>query len=164
MTGHPNITIFGFQILNRNTVRQSFCTSVRRSDAMIQTPRRVSRHPQDPFHFRAKDGAYGSCLPPICIRQDFEDGCFQPRARRASQSFGRAALAESLAHCRVMGLSHKGDLHALDGQQRWIFWPSGTSHVWPHRSQVQRVTDTVFVILSLMIEPRGHRISPFLSE
>ena len=83
-------------------------------------------------------------------RQDFADGCFQPRARRASQSFGRAALAESLAHCRVMGLSHSVDLHVLDGQLPWIFWPSGTSHVWPHRSQVQRVRDTVLVILSLM--------------
>ena len=92
--------------------------------------------------------AYGSCLPPIRIRQDFEDGCFQPRARRASQSFGRAALAESLAHCRVMGLSHKGDLHALDGQQRWILWPSGTSHVWPHRSQVHLITVHVTITIT----------------
>ena len=69
--------------------------------------------------------------------QDFEDGCFQTRARRAAQSFGRAALAKSLAPCRVMGRSHKGDRQVLDGQLRWIFWPSGTSHVWPHRSQVQ---------------------------
>ena len=96
--------------------------------------------------------------------QDFDDGCFQPRARRAAQSFGRAALAKSLAPCRVMGLSHSGDRQVLDGQLRWIFWPSGTSHVWPHRSQVQRVMDTVLVILSLMIEPRGYRISPFLFE
>ena len=55
--------------------------------------------------------------------QDFEDGCFQTRARRAAQSFGRAALAKSLAPCRVMGLPHKGDRQALDGQLHWIFWP-----------------------------------------
>ena len=88
-------------------------------------------------------------------RQDFADGCFQPRARRASQSFGLAALAASLVLCRVMGLSHSGDLHALDGQLPCIFWPSGTSHTWPHRSHVQRVMDTVLVILSLMIASWG---------
>ena len=49
--------------------------------------------------------------------QDFADGCFQPRASRASQSLGLADLAESLTRCRVMGLSHRGgDLHVLDGQ------------------------------------------------
>ena len=88
-------------------------------------------------------------------RQDFADGCFQPRARRASQSLDRMALAESLAPCLVMGLSHRGDLHVLDGQLSWIFWPSGTSHVWPHRSHVQRVMDTVMVILSLMTASQG---------
>ncbi len=72
-------------------------------------------------------------------RQDFADGCFQPRARRASQSFDRVALAESLTRCLVMGLFHSGDRHVWDGHLRWISWPSGTSQVWPHRSQVQRV-------------------------
>ena len=95
----------------------------------------------------------------LCIhaegRQDFADGCFHPRARRASQSPGLAALAASLVLFRVMGLSHRGDLHALDGQLPCIFWPSGTSHTWPHRSQVQRVMDTVLVILSLMIASWG---------
>ena len=61
--------------------------------------------------------------------QDFEAGCFQPRARLAAQSFGRAALANSLTPCLVMGLSQKMDRHDLDGQLLWIFWPSGTSHI-----------------------------------
>ena len=65
---------------------------------------------------------------PTKRRQDFADGCFQPRARLASQSLGLAALAASLVLCRVMGLSHRGDLHARDGQLPCIFWPSGTSH------------------------------------
>ena len=40
--------------------------------------------------------------------QGFADGCFQLRARRASQSFDRVALAESLTRCLVMGLFHRG--------------------------------------------------------
>ena len=94
--------------------------------------------------------------------QDFEAGCFQPRARLAAQSFGRAALANSLTPCLVMGLSQKVDRHGLDGQLRWIFWPSGTSHVYPHRSQVQHVTCMVFTIRFLTIEPRRHHIFSFL--
>ena len=96
--------------------------------------------------------------------QDFEAGGFQPRARLAAQSFGRVALAESLAHCRVIGLSHKWVRHGLAGQLRWIFRPSRTSHVWPHRSQVHCVTCMVLVIRFLTIEPHRHHISSFLIE
>ena len=96
--------------------------------------------------------------------QDFEAGGFQPRARLAAQSFGRVALAESLAHCRVIGLSHKWVRHGLAGQLRWIFWPSRTSHAWPHRSQVHCVTCMVLVIRFLTIEPHRHHISSFLIE
>ena len=108
--------------------------------------------------------AYESCLPPISIRQDFEAGYFQPRARLAAQSFFLAALANSLTPCRIMGLSHKWVRHGLDGQLRWIFRPSGTFHVCPHRSQVHCVTCMVSVIRFLTIEPHRHRISSFLIE
>ena len=96
--------------------------------------------------------------------QDFDDGCFQPRARLAAQSLGLAALANSLTPCLVIGLSHKWVLHGMAGQLRWIFWPSGTSHVWPHRSQVHCVTCMVLVIRFLTIESRRHHISSFLIE
>ena len=56
--------------------------------------------------------------------QDFEDGCFQPRARLAAQSLGLAALANSLTPCLVIGLSHKWVRHGMAGQLRWIFRPS----------------------------------------
>ena len=53
--------------------------------------------------------------------QDFDDGCFQPRARLAAQSLGLAVLANSLTPCLVIGLSHKWVLHGMAGQLRWIF-------------------------------------------
>ena len=63
---------------------------------------RTSTHPEAMAHIAFNAYTEG--------RQDFADGGLQPRARRASQSFGLAALAESLTHCRIMDLSHGGEI------------------------------------------------------